>query len=161
MVSNLFKQSHPLIHTSMIQEMSCLRNYSIFHLSLWKKEDGKEEGELQINRSGSRAAATSKMERFVIIVNGWKPLTIITKRSILDVAAALDPPLNKYKNISRMKELFRCNKNIFHIFSRAFCWRNVKKLLTWPFSLLPIQNVFIKLHTNFLSFDNASLLNLN
>ena len=42
---------------------------------------------------GSRAAATSKMERFVIIVNGWKPLTIFTKHSILDVAAALDPPL--------------------------------------------------------------------
>ena len=42
-------------------------------------------------RGGSRTAATSKMERFVIIVNGWKPLTIITKRSILDVAAALDP----------------------------------------------------------------------
>ena len=34
------------------------------------------------------------MERFVIIVNGWKPLTIITKRSILDVAAVLDPPLS-------------------------------------------------------------------
>ena len=33
------------------------------------------------------------MERFVIIVNGWKPLTIITKRSILDIAPALDPPL--------------------------------------------------------------------
>ena len=33
------------------------------------------------------------MERFVIIVNGWEPLTIITKRSILDVAADLDPPL--------------------------------------------------------------------
>ena len=32
------------------------------------------------------------MKRFVVIVNGWKPLTIITKRSILDVAAALDPP---------------------------------------------------------------------
>ena len=44
-------------------------------------------------RGGYRAAATSRMERFVIIVNGWKPLTIITKRSILDVAAALDPPL--------------------------------------------------------------------
>ena len=44
-------------------------------------------------RGGSRAAATSKMERFVIIVNGWKPLTIMTKRSILDVPAALDPPL--------------------------------------------------------------------
>ena len=40
---------------------------------------------------GFRAAATSKMERFVIIVNGWKPLTIVTKHSILDVPAALDP----------------------------------------------------------------------
>ena len=36
----------------------------------------------------------TKMERFVIIVNGFQPLTIITKRSILDVAAALDPPLS-------------------------------------------------------------------
>ena len=44
-------------------------------------------------KSGSRADATSKMECFVIIVSGWKPLTIITKHSILDVAAALDPPL--------------------------------------------------------------------
>ena len=41
-------------------------------------------------RGGSRTAATSKMERFAIIVNGWKPLTIITKHSILDVAAVLD-----------------------------------------------------------------------
>ena len=56
-----------------------------------------------ITRGGSRTAATSKMQcfviivngldRFMIIVNGWKPLTFITKRSILDVAAALDPPL--------------------------------------------------------------------
>ena len=33
------------------------------------------------------------MERFVIIVNCWKPLTIITKCSILNVAAVLDRPL--------------------------------------------------------------------
>ena len=39
-----------------------------------------------ISRGGSRAVATSKMQRFVIIV-------IITKHSILDVAAVLDPPL--------------------------------------------------------------------
>ena len=45
------------------------------------------------SRGGSRTAATSKMECVVIIVNGFQPLTIITKRSILDVAAALDPPL--------------------------------------------------------------------
>ena len=44
-------------------------------------------------KGGSRAAATSRMERFMIIVKGWKPLTIITKGSILDVAVALDPPL--------------------------------------------------------------------
>ena len=44
-------------------------------------------------RGGPRAVATSKTERFVIIVNGFQPLTIITKRSILNVAAALDPPL--------------------------------------------------------------------
>ena len=45
-------------------------------------------------RSGSRAATTSKMECFVTIVNGFQPLTIITKHSILDVATALDPSLN-------------------------------------------------------------------
>ena len=37
--------------------------------------------------------ATSKVELFVVIVNTWKPLTIITKSSTLDVAAVLDPPL--------------------------------------------------------------------
>ena len=44
-------------------------------------------------RSGSRAAATSKIGHFVIIVNGFQSFTIITKCPILDVAAALDPPL--------------------------------------------------------------------
>ena len=44
-------------------------------------------------RGGSRTAAASKVELFVIIVNGWRPLTIITKSSTLDVAAVLDPPL--------------------------------------------------------------------
>ena len=46
-----------------------------------------------VNRGGSRTAATSKMEHFVIIVDGCQPLTIITKCSILDAAAVLDPPL--------------------------------------------------------------------
>ena len=53
----------------------------------------KFKGVLKVIRGGSRAATTSKMERFVIIVNGCKSLTIITKRSILDVVAVLDPPL--------------------------------------------------------------------
>ena len=51
------------------------------------------------------------MEHFVIIVNGWKPLTIITKSYILDVAAVLDPPLYWEKYFSRVKAGLRliCN----------------------------------------------------
>ena len=48
---------------------------------------------LPVIKSGSRTAAPSKMEHFKIIVNGWKPLTIITKRSILDAKGVLDPLL--------------------------------------------------------------------
>ena len=48
--------------------------------------------QIQSSRGGSRAA--SKMECFVIVVNSFQPLTIITKHSILVVAAALDPPLS-------------------------------------------------------------------
>ena len=55
----------------------------------------KHYAKMTYNRAGSRAAAASKMEWFVIIVNSLQPLTIITKHSILDVAAALDPPLYK------------------------------------------------------------------
>ena len=61
------------------------------------------------NKSGSRAAAASKMEHFVIIVNGFQALTIITKRSVLVVAVALDPPLRKsfngdHHNVSASKQ---------------------------------------------------------
>ena len=38
----------------------------------------------------SRTAATSKMQHFVIIVNSWRLLSIITKSSELDVAAGLN-----------------------------------------------------------------------
>ena len=34
-----------------------------------------------------------KMELFMIIVNAFQPLTVITKSSTLDVASVLDPPL--------------------------------------------------------------------
>ena len=36
----------------------------------------------------------------MIIVNDWKPLTIITKHSILNVAAVLDPPLGRVDDLS-------------------------------------------------------------
>ena len=49
---------------------------------------------LTIIRGGSRIAPSSKTELFVIMVNGFQPLTIITKCSILEVVVVLDPPLN-------------------------------------------------------------------
>ena len=58
-------------------------------------------------RGGSRTAATSKMQWFVTAVNGWKPLTIITKRSILDVAAVLDPPLTVTASPWRLRKQTR------------------------------------------------------
>ena len=57
----------------------------VIHAHEWKN--------LYEARGGSKAAAISKMERFVIIVTDLQPLTIITKHPILDVAAALDPLL--------------------------------------------------------------------
>ena len=45
------------------------------------------------SRCGSKTAASSTIELFVILVNGFQALTIITKCSILDVAPVLDPPL--------------------------------------------------------------------
>ena len=44
-------------------------------------------------RGGRRTVAICKIELFVIIVNGFQPLTIITKCSTLEIAAVLDPPL--------------------------------------------------------------------
>ena len=76
------------------------RNYSV---SLLRKSNIEYYSSLDVKnitdnktRGGSRAAATFKMEHFVIIVSGFQPLTVITKRSILDVAAALDPPLKTF-----------------------------------------------------------------
>ena len=59
-----------------------------------------------VQRGGSRTAATSKMEHFVRIVNGFQPLTIITKCSILDVAAVPDPPLVQEFKIKLFEQLF-------------------------------------------------------
>ena len=68
------------------RHFSCCWNFSFVFANL----DVNKE-----NRNESKPVATSKMERFVIIVNGWKPLTIITKCPILDVAEVLDPPVEK------------------------------------------------------------------
>ena len=74
-----------------MQQVAIKRNHKTFY------------SKTNSSRGGSRTAATSKMKRFVIIVNGFQPLTIIPNGSILDVAAVLDPPLSsilKHKNLT-------------------------------------------------------------
>ena len=76
-------------------------------------------------RDGSRITATSKMECFVVIVNGWKPLTVITKHSILDFAAALDPSLLLH-HINKISHYFLCLRKLIYL--------NVYKLPLWCLS---------------------------
>ena len=82
-------------------------------------------------RGGSRTAATSKVELFVVIVNCWKPLTIMTKSSTLDVTAVLDPPLGTMMN------LFPTTLGSFawpfteKIFPEALLWN--RKILRYPY----------------------------
>ena len=51
------------------------------------------------------------MERFVIIVNGFQPLTIITKRSNVDVSAVLDPLL-RIKDTPNAFDDFKSNQSV-------------------------------------------------
>ena len=75
------------------------------------------------------------MEHFVIIVNyRWKPLTIITKRSILDVAAVPDTPL--FINFKLITNLYfkwiqlvhaipyYRKKTLWQTPSKTFCWKS-------------------------------------
>ena len=93
-----------------------------------------------ISIGGSRAAATSKMERFVITVNGFEALTFIKKHSILDVAAALDPPLDLtiWKNIHKVKE----NQGNFKIEDKWF--ERVTTNVRTPSSSLVISDIILK-----------------
>ena len=62
-------------------------------------------GPLSVCRGGSRTAGTTKMELFVIIVNGFQPLIIITNSSTLDAAAVLGPSLNIICNLGNPQKL--------------------------------------------------------
>ena len=102
------------------------------------------------------------MERFVIIVNDLQPLTIITKRSILDVPTALDPLLGlfykkAFLNFCKTHRKTPVSKSLFsglrpatllkketlaHIFSCEFCtiFKNTcRTLFTGSFEAIPIE----------------------
>ena len=61
------------------------------------------------------------MKYFVTIVKGWKPLTIITKRSILDVTATLDPA----SGIS----LELCQKSVKYILNSNYTQFNLRSAI--------------------------------
>ena len=88
------------------------------------QENIKKQNSILVYRGGSRTAATSEMERFVIIANGFQPLNIITKLSILDVAAVLDPLLSVL-----------LVKNYLQYFVEEFLWPMSNKALS-PLNLL-------------------------
>ena len=119
---------------------------AVYKKSSFRKNDPTIESQIFYSEGVSRTAATSKIERFVIIVNGWKPLTIITKRSILDVAAVLDPPLTSalyfyyiflwleesltYETLTGKKETKTRKKEIFVWFNNIDKMREVPAKIT-------------------------------
>ena len=56
----------------------------------------------------------------MIIVNGFQPLTVITKHSILDFAAVLDPPLVIDKRRSKDQIKFRIP---YYLMQRKLCFQ--------------------------------------
>ena len=106
------------------------------------------------NRGGSRIAATSKMELLVITVNGFQPLTIITKCSILDVAAVLDPPLNYVVTITQKhSEMFLDTqehlKNIFSKINKTISLLRKLHHMLPRSPLLTIYKSFIRAYLNY------------
>ena len=69
------------------------------------------------------------MERFGILVNGFQPLTIITKCSILDVAAALDPPLYRVETLVDNTYKYWIISVFCMIFIILYYWYSEKNLL--------------------------------
>ena len=64
----------------------------------------------------------------MIIVNGWKPLTIATKCSILDVAAVLDQPLRIVVKHHGVIILNRSNNSVF-LYLKTYWNRQVFDLI--------------------------------
>ena len=72
-----------------------------------------------MNVKGKVVAKFLWRNQFLSLCNSWKPLTIITKSSIFDIAAVLDPPLNRLTvkqciNHEAIQKVFHLHNGIFH-----------------------------------------------
>ena len=113
---------------------------------------GRYSSESTQLRGGSRAAATPKMECFVIIVNGFQPLTIITKHSILDVASALDPLLQLVLHSWQLNFLVLVAGPLFILIGHMiilFFFLNVIKMYMSTVSFLVHLEFFVCLQNGF------------
>ena len=79
------------------------------------------------------------MESFVIIISGWKTLTIITKRSILDVAAVLDPLLRVFLLFSFERSHAWTNNRTRYIESEEE--KKIKTIKSWDYWLYTIETL--------------------
>ena len=98
-------------------------------------------------RGGSRTAATSKMERFVIIVNGL--------RSILDVAAVLDPPLVMERlKVQLIRTSWLCKKSVIKCLENHSSY-NMKVFLSNKKALVILWYLFSEIENLTLSINAA------
>ena len=103
-------------------------------------------------RGGYRTAATSKMKHFVIIVNGWKPVHIITKSSILDVTAVLDRTLRLFTDFWWRKHLIRMCPCTCVNPQQGMHWKTLVTLLTLANDVADIRKI---LPSNLHSFNEV------
>ena len=128
LVNTFVEKSYQQIYATDVQNMK-IYLHQIFLTRVQKDS---------CSRGGSRTPATSNMEHFVIIVNGWKPLTTFPKSSILDVAVVLDFPMLKdvhltsvyyiykllmlFENFRTLKQkyvnIIFCNQNLLTMFCK-------------------------------------------
>ena len=107
------------------------------------------------NSGGSRTAATSKMERFVIIVVNY-----ITKRSILDVAAALGRSLISLKvdeTLAKLKNFTGKCRTLLNIYDGGFC-KNTYWFLVVNYFCRRFYHKRSKYASTFLSLSKDKLL---
>ena len=121
------------IHASALSECFLLLDRYKMIISANQKSQIHEDHERNMvipqmrhyfSRGGSKTAATSKVELFVIIVNGSRPLTINTTNSNLDVAAVLDPSLLFLFHGFIQKYRWYLSKYCYYIMVRFLCTWN-------------------------------------
>ena len=135
---------HVKQYKTVVEELLSSENVAILPTFCWS----------MICRGGSRTTATSKMECFVIIVNGFQPLTVITKRSILDVAAVLDQPLiwwwNSYvpTDLPSANKLVSKNQWANESYSRSSFTKSIQKE-GWYYTFVPSLGLGLGLRLSF------------